>query len=791
MKVETEPEKPRSQQKDARQTKESAHPRAGERLRVALIGCGAISQQLHLPILGGHEGIQLAALVDRDLERARILAKGYKVGEVYATAEELSAERIDAVVIATPPFHHAPCSMEMMRRGIHVLVEKPMAIKYDDAVAMARTAQEHGVILAVGFFRRLLPSMRLLKSLVNSNWLGRPVGFEAEGGGFYTWAAATLGNMRKESAGGGALIDFGSHLLDLLNYLFPGDGEVLAYHDNARGGIEADCELRLRLYDGQRPIDGTVHVARTRKLGNLVRVICENGTLEFQVTERYRIAVRPNHLKLTDGVSGEARDYFLQAGWSNEKESSWYETVRTEIDDWIQAIRTGCQPQLSGESALPMMKVMEECYLQRQPVAEPWVEEGLSALHASAAHGADGVSANGKARRVLVTGATGFIGSRVAEMLALGKGWDVRALVHNPGSAARLARLPVEMVQGELTSKDDAARLVKDCDAVVHCAIGTEWGNRRKIFDVTVGGTRTLGEAALGAGVKRFIHISTMSVHGNDSAITGMLDDTSPVRPAKGSEYGESKASAEEAIQRLVAKGLSATIFRPARVYGPFSRIFITRPIEGLAEGRFRLVGNPDVPANMLYVDNLVHAMILALQAPDSAVKGEAFILCDSEEMTWREFYEFFASGLGLPSPPCAGPKESSKSNGSRLRALAFWRWPGVWLRGLKEIVTASEFRDFGKKIIQTHPVGTAPRWLLTHVPGMEHLARRLVGADGSLPLYRRPSEPENPDIVVMGSAGVRINSDKARRLLKYTPLVARERALELTLEWIKYARLV
>src|SRR3954452_17777287 len=107
----------------------------------------------------------------------------------------------------------------------------------------------------------------------------------------------------------------------------------------------------------------------------------------------------------------------------------------------------------------------------------------------------------GSTRRVLLTGATGFIGGRTAEVLRLRDGWDVRALVHNPARASRLARLPVEMVVGDLGPGGDAARLVEGCDAVVHCAIGTAWGDRRAIFDVTVGGTRRLAEAALAAGV--------------------------------------------------------------------------------------------------------------------------------------------------------------------------------------------------------------------------------------------------------------------------------------------------
>src|SRR5262249_33867707 len=146
-----------------------------------------------------------------------------------------------------------------------------------------------------------------------------------------------------------------------------------------------------------------------------------------------------------------------------------------------------------------------------------------------------------RAGRVLVTGASGFIGCRAVEILRLQQGWDVRALVHTPTAAARLARLDVEMVQADLSSPADLRRVLDGCDAVVHCAVGTAYGRRRAVFDVTVGGTRRLAEAALAAGVRRFVHLSTIAVHQGAACAGGRLDEETPVRPAPGSEYGESK----------------------------------------------------------------------------------------------------------------------------------------------------------------------------------------------------------------------------------------------------------
>src|SRR5262249_13289928 len=300
--------------------------------------------------------------VDRDIDRARDFAKGYGVETVRGNADELPLDDIDAAIVATPPFHHAPCTLSLLRRGIHVLVEKPMATNYADAVAMVEAAEERGVTLSVGFFRRLMPSIRMFKALLDSRWLGRPLRFEVVSGGFYSWGAATLGNMRKDWAGGGVLIDFGSHMLDLLHYLFEGPGEVLEYRDNALGGIESDCRLRLRLRHQGDEVDGLVELSRLRKLGDRVRVECEGGALEYRNTERYRIWVTPRKLELTDPLKGQLRPFYLQSSWADEPEVDWYETVRHEIDDWLSAIRTIRQPQLSGRSALHTSKVIDDCY---------------------------------------------------------------------------------------------------------------------------------------------------------------------------------------------------------------------------------------------------------------------------------------------------------------------------------------------------------------------------------------------------------------------------------------------
>lgn len=754
-------------------------------VRVALIGCGAISQQMHLPVLAGHEGIELVALVDRDRGRAQEMADGYGVATVLTDAAELNSQNCDAAIIATPPFHHAPCSIELMKRGVHVLVEKPMATSLADAEAMVQTSEEEGVVLSVGFFRRLNPSIRLMKSLLDSNWLGRPRSFHVEGGGMYSWPAATLANMRKDLAGGGVLIDFGSHMLDLMFAVFDEPATVLDYRDNSRGGVESDCAIRVSVQHQGQPVEGVVELARTRCLGALIHVECERGRLEFDVNERFRIRVRPSDMTLTDAFSTQPRDFWLDANWEGESDdTSWYETFRTQIDDFVEAIRKRSVPRLSGISALPTSRLIAEAYAKPNVMEEPWVEHPVVTSGQSAM--TPGASASKK--RVLITGATGFIGSRLAEVFSLQRGWDVRALVHNPGNASRLARLPVEMIQGDLSSESTVLELVQGCDAVVHCAVGTVWRDRQANVAINVDGTRRVAEASLAAGVDRFVHFSTISVYGDDSAMTGTLDESTPLHPTKGSDYGETKAMAEAVVKRIAGKGLNACIFRPARVFGPFSRIFIMNPLTAMKANGFQWLGNPDVPCDMVYVDNVVAAVLNAIESPADRMRGQDFNISDGDPMTWRQFYDAFAAplGLDLSEVPIDSPRHEARK-GPIQTVLG---WPLETARGVTQIASSKEFKQLGRRVLDTDPVGTLPRWTLEKIPFVERTVRKLVGADDSLPIYHRDGA-ERPTLCHMGSGGALVSIEKARKLLDYDVPVSRAKALQLTLDWVRHVRLV
>jgi hypothetical protein len=156
--------------------------------------------------------------------------------------------------------------------------------------------------------------------------------------------------------------------------------------------------------------------------------------------------------------------------------------------------------------------------------------------------------------------------------------------------------------------------------------------------------------------------------------------------------------------------------------------------------------------------------------------------------MTWREFYQYFAEQLDLDlSNVPVDPLRFERGKGLARRVLG---WPLDFCGGIKQIVTSKEFKSLGRRVLETDPVGTFPRWTMERFPSVERAARKLVKADSSLPIYVR-DDPQRPFQCRMGSGGALVSIQKAQSLLDFTPCVSRIDALQLTLDWVRHGRLI
>ena len=332
------------------------------KLRLAVVGCGAITTLHHLPSIALSDRVEAAVLVDVDAARAKKLAARFGV-PVVATDTGGLPERVDAAIVALPNSLHAPVSIDLLRRGVHVLVEKPMAMNVRECDEMVAAAEGAGAVLAVGHEFRFFDSSLLVRNLLRDGLLGEIHRFEMHQGVIPRWPFATDFMLKKETAGGGVLADFGAHVLDLLLWWL-GDWADVQYRDDAMGGIESDCELRLTMRSG---IAGAVEISRTRNLANTCLFEGSRASLEVGVWDSdpdIRLLIANREVSL----AGKARRQGGLAGSGLDFTAAF---VR-QLDDFATAVRERREPFVPGREGRRSLALIEACYARRQPLILPW-----------------------------------------------------------------------------------------------------------------------------------------------------------------------------------------------------------------------------------------------------------------------------------------------------------------------------------------------------------------------------------------------------------------------------------
>jgi nucleoside-diphosphate-sugar epimerase len=377
-------------------------------------------------------------------------------------------------------------------------------------------------------------------------------------------------------------------------------------------------------------------------------------------------------------------------------------------------------------------------------------------------------------RRVLVTGASGFIGGRVAERLLLECGARVRVAVRAASRAATLSRFPFEVAIADLRDRDGVARAVDGCDVVIHCALGTH-GSLRERRAVDVDGTRNLLEAAVRANVSAFVHTSTVSVYANPGH--GVLDETAP--PTKSRDPYAAGKREGELVALSYASRLPIVVLQPTTVYGPHAGVHGRAIIEELLSSRIPLPAHGEGICNAVYVDDVVTALLLA--ATSERVRGERLLISGPEHPTWREFYGAFERMLGVVRTVPMSEAE----------ALAVWKRATRrhWLlRDAWSIVrTDAELR---RRLLETREGAVVRRVAERVLPERVFAPERWTAAPEPSQ-DEPPLAPLKPELVRALASTARVRIEKARALLGYEPVFGLADGMRLTEAWARWAGLV
>ena len=320
-------------------------------LRLGIVGAGAISQIVHLPIFAEREDVDLVALGDQDIHRAETLSQRFSVPLVMESDELLELDTLDAVVICTPNHLHEEMAIQALEAGKHVLVERPLASTADGASRVVEAAVRAGRVLGVGLPHRFRPEVVALKSFVEGGELGD---LHAVRGSWLTRAFPTTRatwRSRRDTAGGGALVDLGIPALDLCLWIigFPEPKRVTCVVRRDDGELEHSASMMLETASG---LALTLEVSHRLFAGDdrfYVRVMGSEGTGRFPPLEVYK------------QLGGRPMEVTPRQPRPRGGENAYTNAYRRLLDDFVRRIAGVSEIAVPVEQ-VGVMRIIEAAY---------------------------------------------------------------------------------------------------------------------------------------------------------------------------------------------------------------------------------------------------------------------------------------------------------------------------------------------------------------------------------------------------------------------------------------------
>lgn len=261
------------------------------------------------------------------------------------------------------------------------------------------------------------------------------------------------------------------------------------------------------------------------------------------------------------------------------------------------------------------------------------------------------------------------------------RGARPRALIHPGDDPGWLTKASVEVYRGDVSDRSAIGSVLAGVDCVLHCAARTgTWGPEADFRRTNVHGVETLVKAALAAGVRRIVHVSSITVHGID--VRGTADENASLRNSP-NPYSRSKVAGERLLQRMIQEdGAPVTIVRPGWIYGPGDAASFARVARMVEKGRMAMIGSGGNRLPLIYVEDVARGILLAGEA--SHAEGRSYLLVNDELVTQRDFLATIAAELGVPAPSRRIPYEAAVMLGAlseNLGHLARRRQPPPLMR--------------------------------------------------------------------------------------------------------------
>lgn len=639
----------------------------GRASRVAFVGAGYIAD-VHVAALravarelaaGGSPAIDLIAACDVDRAKAERFARKHGIGTAFGSVDQLLAEgRPDAVHVIVPPHLHARVAEPILRAGVHVLLEKPMALSTEESERLLAAAAEGGARLGVNHNFTYHPQFARLLRDVEAGKIGRVQHVvSVQNNPLRQLAAGDVGHWMFEHPRN-IVFEQGPHPISQLvrllgpvrtarvatdgKYHFPG-GRVFLDSWFATLGFE-NATAQLFLAFGRDFPESWVYVVGT---DGAIRADLLHGSYSLHEKTRWPDFYESTLTNWRDGKGALRAAFGAFGGYVfpllklASRRDPFFVGMKGSLAGFHRALRDGSRLPVSGEDGLAVVQACERV-----------TALAVETLARSAAPTSPAILEYSEPRtgEVTVLGATGFIGGHVVERL-IAAGRPVRILARNPSVIGAHLRHPkVRFVKGNSSDEAALSRAIEGAEQVVHLA----WGGGDSFADFQrniVEADERVAQMCLRHGVKRFHYTSTIAVlYLGPGAGYASVEEQTPVdrTPEKRSHYARAKIESERRLQELAkSKGLPLVLFRPAVVVGergrPFHSAVGTFPRDAHCLGW----GSGTNPLPFVLAEDVADAIVRALDAP--AAVGGVFNLVGDVRLTAREYMAEMAKHTQRP----------------------------------------------------------------------------------------------------------------------------------------------
>jgi Predicted dehydrogenases and related proteins len=612
------------------------------RLAAGMVGAGNICE-FHVAAVKALPNVDLIGVTDMDNQKAEQNAQKWGT-RAFPSLEALVAAGANVIHVLTPPSAHAAVAMEALKRGCHVLIEKPVAESVEDALAIAELARRKKLTASVNHSLLYDPQVRRALDAVRSGALGRVVSVDILRGSEYPpYEGGPLPPHYRKA--GYPFRDLGVHCLYIIQNLLGPIEEVSGTWSSLGGDpnlaydewrLVARCQRGLGQFQlswNTKPMQSQIIIHGTRGILRVDLFAMFHGkrasTPLPKAAERLVNAITDSVQPLVDvpiGVWKFAR-----------KQVKSYQGLRNLVADFYARLAEGSSPPVTVEDAAEVVR---------------WIEKVARA--AEAGHAANVARfALSPHVEVLVTGASGSLGSAVLGRL-VADGKKVRAFVR------RIPEKPlagVEYCFGNLGDPAAVDRAFAGADTVIHVGASMKGGWPEHLGG-TVVGTQNVVEACRKHSVAQLVHISSMSVvDWAGSAGKGPVTEDAALEPRADERgaYTRAKLEAENCVREAARAGLPCVILRPGQIFGGNIPL-VNGAVARRAAGRWLVLGDGSLELPLVWIDDVVDAIMAAWQKRLRG--GEVIHVIDPEHLTQQNVLDA-VGGAGrtthLPRPVVFG----------------------------------------------------------------------------------------------------------------------------------------